>query len=239
MKSFQTYLKEMKLKVQYHETLNPTLFKDSKLDKEVRSKLLKFAKAWQQFANIPDDAVRDVVMTGGNANYNYTDISDIDVHLEVDKSKIAKDNPLLDDYLQSKKVLWTLSHDIKIKGYPVEPYAHDYTEGYPENQGVYSLKHNHWVQEPKYLGSELIDDKLLKKKVKFYKKMIDEMIKGKTDVASFYSFLKKIRDMRGAGIQKGGEFSFENFLFKELRNRGYFDKIYKYTQREEDKALSL
>ena len=32
---------------------------------------------------------------------------------------------------------------------------------------------------------------------------------------------------------------YENFLFKELRNRGLFDKIYKYTQREEDKALSL
>lgn len=229
----------MKLKVQYHEELNPKLFKKNKLDSEVRAKLLQFAKAWQSFANIPDEAVRDIVMTGGNANYNYTDISDIDVHLEVDKEKIAKNDPLLDDFLQGKKLLWTLSHNIKIKGYPVEPYAHDFKEGYPENQGVYSLKRNTWVQEPRYLGKDLIDDKLLKKKVKFYKKMIDEMIKSKADLSTFRDFLKKIRDMRSVGIQKGGEFSFENFLFKELRNRGYLDKIYKYTQQEEDKALSL
>ena len=40
-------------------------------------------------------------------------------------------------------------------------------------------------------------------------------------------------------IAKGGEFSFENLVFKELRNRGYLDKINKYEQGLKDKALSL
>ena len=45
--------------------------------------------------------------------------------------------------------------------------------------------------------------------------------------------------MRAASIAKGGEFSFENLVFKELRNRGYLDKMNRYEQSLKDKALSL
>jgi hypothetical protein len=240
MKNLQSFILEMKLKIQYHDTLNPKLWSEKGvLDKDVRDKLMRFADTWKEFANIPDRAVKDVIMTGGNANYNYTDISDIDVHLIVDKDKIAKGNELLDDYLQDKKMLWTMAHDIKIKGYPLEPYAQDYKAGYPVNQGAYSLKNNKWVQKPKHIDDRIVDDKLLKQKVKFYGKMIDDMIKNRMSTDAFSKFKQKLRDMRGAGIQKGGEFSFENLLFKELRNRGYLDKMNKYEKSQQDKALTL
>ena len=45
--------------------------------------------------------------------------------------------------------------------------------------------------------------------------------------------------MRAAGIEKAGETSTENLVFKELRNRGYLDKMSKHIRDLEDKDLSL
>ena len=239
MKHYSGFLNEMKLHLQYHYTLNPKLWDDAVLKPAVRSKLLDFAHAWMEFANIPASAVSDIIMTGGNANFNYTDASDIDVHLIVNKDKIAKDNPLLDDYLQDKKVMWTMSHEITILGYPLEPYAQDETAEYPVNQGVFSLKNNEWVAKPEYLGDEMLKDPHLKKKVKFYMNMIDDMIKSHADDEAFSNLKEKLRDMRGAAIKKGGEFSFENLVFKELRNRGYLDKMSAYKKSQQDQSLSL
>ena len=93
--------------------------------------------------------IKDVIVTGGNANYNYTPYSDIDLHLVVDKGMI--DCPaVLDDYLQSKKQLWALTHDIKVKGQPVELYAQDYQDPFREGQSIYSLQSNKWLQQPTY-----------------------------------------------------------------------------------------
>jgi hypothetical protein len=45
--------------------------------------------------------------------------------------------------------------------------------------------------------------------------------------------------MRASAIQQGGEFALENLVFKELRNRGYLDKLSKYIVNLEDRKLSL
>jgi hypothetical protein len=45
--------------------------------------------------------------------------------------------------------------------------------------------------------------------------------------------------MRAGAIEKGGETAPENLVFKELRNRGYLDKMSKYTRNLEDESLSL
>jgi hypothetical protein len=236
---YDQYITELKLQLQYHKELNPKLWDDFVLKPEVRAKLLQFAEAWRDFAKIPKPAVKEVIMLGGNANYNYTDLSDIDVHLVVDKSKIAPNNPLLDDYLQDKKQMWTMAHKITILGYGLEPYAQDESVEYPKEQGVYSLTNNEWLAKPQFVGDDMLKDPYLKKKVKFYMKMIDDMIKSHVDVDSVKHFKEKLRDMRGAAIKKGGEFSFENLVFKELRNQGYLDKLSAYQRTNQDQSLSL
>jgi hypothetical protein len=232
-------LKELKLQLQYHKELNPKLWNDFELKPEVRAKLLQFAEVWRQFAKIPKEAVKEVIMLGGNANYNYTDLSDIDVHLVVDKSEISKDNPLLDDYLQDKKQMWTMAHKISILGYGLEPYAQDISVEYPKDQGVYSLTKDEWIAKPEFVGGDFLKNPYLKKKVKFYMDMIDDMIKNNADVQAFKNLKEKFREMRGAAIKKGGEFSFENLVFKELRNHGYLDKMANYTKTAQDQELSL
>jgi len=238
MKTFTQYLPE-KTTLEYHDQLNPKLWKNDKLDSLVRRKLLDFARTWQKFAKIPDVAVVDIIMTGGNANYNYTALSDIDVHLVVIKDRIAKDNILLDDYLYDKKLLWTLTHKITIFGYGLEPYAQDDKEKYPAGQGIYSLMKDEWIQQPENKHLNFDRDKHLARKVKYFKRIIDDMIEHKMDSSKFDELRKKISTMRGEGIARSGEFAFENLVFKELRNDGYLDKMNDYQKTLQDKALSL
>ena len=112
----RSILNELKLTLQSHGELNSELWTDNlKLDPSVWRALDRIGKEWAEFASIPKKAIKDVILTGGNANYNYTKYSDIDLHLVIDKEQI--DCPdVLDDYLQSKKQLWALTHDITVKG---------------------------------------------------------------------------------------------------------------------------
>jgi hypothetical protein len=239
MKSFAEYLNEIKISLEYHDKLNPRIWKNDKLKPEVRKKLLAFIAAWREFANIPENLVQDIVLTGGNANFNYTPMSDLDVHLIVDRNKLGKDRTMVDDYLKDKKVLWTLTHDITILGYPLEPYAQDPTETFHAGQGAYSLQNDEWIQKPEHGEYNFKKDKGLRKKVQFYMDMIDDLIDNRSDLDTFDVVKSKITTMRGAAIQKAGEFSFENLVFKELRNKGYLDKMTNYVKNYKDKDLSL
>jgi hypothetical protein len=239
MISFKRHLNELKITLDYHNELNPVIWDGTTLKPEVRTKLLQFASTWTKFAKIPEHLVQDVIFTGGMTNYNYTKLSDIDVHVVADRSKIGVSPDFIDDYLQDKKLLWTLTHDIKIYGYPLEPYCQDVHEKFPPGQGVYSLMHNKWLQIPNNEHLDFKNDKLLKSKVSHYMKVIDHMIKGKVDLDTFKDLKKKFTEMRSSGIQRAGEFSFENLVYKDLRNRGYFDKMNKYEKTMKDQDLSL
>lgn len=226
--------------LEYHNTLNPKIWENGKLKEEVRGKLLQIADQWRKFAKISPDMVYDIIITGGNVNYNYTPQSDIDLHLVINRNDFNADREFTDEYLQDKKILWTFSHQgISIYGYPVELYAQDVNDQPHSGQGVYSIVHNHWIQEPQYLGLNFENDHHLQKKVEFYKNLIDKMIDQKASSGTIDMIKAKIRNMRGDSIAKGGEFAFGNLVFKELRNQGYLDKMTDYERTMQDKALSL
>ena len=66
---------------------------------------------------------------------------------------------------------------------------------------------------------------------------IDHMIKSRMSADQFDVLKSKFKNMRTAGLQKYGEFSRENLIFKELRNRGYIDKMNKYESSFKDRDL--
>ena len=199
---------------------------------------MKIAKEWADFANIPKSAIKDIILTGGNANYNYTKFSDLDLHLMVDKDRIDCEG-LLDDYLQSKKQLWALTHDITIKGQPVELYAQDYTDPFRKGQGIYSLEDHKWLQKPTKYSINRSHPEVVRK-VKEWMNIIDSLIDSKSDDKEAFKNIKnRLKGMRAGAIEKGGESAPENLVFKELRNRGYLDKMSKYLRNLEDTDLSL
>lgn len=217
------------LTLKYHIRLNPKIWQsNNKLKPEIRSKLNQFAKQWQTFAAIPQAAIVDVILTGGNANFNYTQFSDLDVHIVVDPKKLGWGGNLRDQ-VQAKKKNWSMTHNVKILDYPVEPYAQDRSDPFPRGQGVYSLTNDRWLQEPVWqTGMNFRNDPLLKQKISHWADVIDDAIKHKVNAATVDTIKTKLRNMRAAAIAKGGEFAPENLVFKELRNKGYLDKLTAY-----------
>ena len=238
MKPFLEYLVEDDLTLEYHDTLNPKIWDGDQLKPEVQAKLLQIAQKWAAFAKIPDFAVTDIILVGGNANYNWTKFSDLDLHLVVNREDMPDCPDLLDDYLQNKKQLWALVHDITVYGHDVELYAQDRETPYPKKQGVYSIKDKTWIAQPKHEAVDFRGPALLAK-VKQYTEIIYTMNSTNAEDESFSKLKEKFKNMRSSGLKKIGEFSMENLIFKELRNRGVIDRMTQYLQSRLDQKLSL
>jgi len=239
MSSLRQQLQErVNLTLEYHDVLNPKLWDGERLKDEVSKKLSVIAQTWAGFAKIPAKAIEDIIVVGGNANYNYTPYSDIDLHVVIDVDKVPECSGLLDEYLRSKKQLWGLVHDITIRGHNVELYAQDKTVPYTKGQGVYSIKTDQWLAKPKKQKVTL-DDPAIRQKVEQYVEKIDTLISSGAEDTALQTLKEKFRDMRAAALKRGGEFSVENLVFKELRNLGYIDKVTEYIRSKQDERLSL
>ena len=132
------------------ETLNPKVWdKNQKLRPEIRKTLLKIADDYIESLEIENLDIDDVTFTGSLANYNWSQYSDVDLHILIDYKDIPVDESLIQDFLKSKSTAWNQNHDIKIYGHDVELYAQDMNDGFVQDQGVYSLTKNEWLAEPK------------------------------------------------------------------------------------------
>lgn len=228
----------------FHTHLNPKLWdwwRDKRPDApfhyelktEVAAKLKDIADAFIESIGINRDAIKDIVITGSSASYNYTPQSDIDLHLLVDVEKVHKDCPIVDDFLISKKSEFNDKHDIYIYGIPVEVYAENYKNENIHN-GLYSLVTNSWIDEPKKLEPVDNDAAVAAK----YKEIVSAA-KGIADKDEAVKLIDKIKKMRKAGLAKNGEFSVENLVFKKLRNDGTINKLMQTKKEGIDKELSL
>jgi len=213
-------LSEFRTTLRYHDQLNPKLFNGEVLKSQVREKLIDSANEFAKFSKLPIKYIEDYYFVGGNANYNYTSMSDIDVHLLVNHTNIKSGKINLEDFYKTKKELWANTYEVKIYDYNVEFYVQDINTQFPKNQGVYSLNQNRFLIKPHRVNVDYNDPKL-KGKVRDYINQIDSA-KTINDVKLIKS---KLKTLRGIGLQRGGEFSLDNSLFKELRNLGYIDKL--------------
>jgi hypothetical protein len=230
----------------YHDKLNPLIWKNDKLRRDILNALLRIAHDWATFSRIPFEAIKDIIITGGNCNYNYTSFSDIDLHLVVDMKNIIKDPDILDDWLYDKKVLWAKYHpNIRIKGYPVELYAQDEKQDVKKGQGVYSLVKDDWISIPQHQNAQdIYNDKNLIRKIKYYAKQIDSFANEHTfptkeTINQAKKLKNKFHAMRSSGIQKAGEFAHENLIYKALRNMNYLDKLSQFINNAQDRDYSI
>ena len=199
---------------------------------------MRFAEAFAAYVDLDERAIVDVLLLGGNAGYNYTQYSDLDVHIVVDPRFIPDCNPeLLDRYYMDKKTLWELTHNVTILGSKAEPYIERPGVTRKKSQGVWSLMKKSWIQKPTPVEGE-VDEKEIEKKVNNFINQINSLIKA-SDAEGLKKLVKKLRDSRGTSLQKYGEYGFENMVFKELRNQGYIDKIRTVVVNLKSQSLSL
>lgn len=222
--------------IEYHSTLNPAAWEDNKLKPEVRLQLMRIAKAFIDYLDVESFKLNDIVLTGSNANYNWTEHSDFDLHLITDYSELECD-VIAEAFYRSKKLLWNQNHDITINGHDVELYVED-SNGTRVSEGVYSVLNDKWISEPEY-SVPSINARSVKTKARRLATVIDYEVKNYDSYADLERLLDKLYDLRQAGLDDNGEFSTENLAFKILRNEGYLDKLRKALSRAMDDELSI
>ena len=238
MKSFDEFLNSTQV---YQKTLNPKIWEESNnLKQNVHDKLMEISKEFIETLKIDTLLIKDIVLTGSNANFNWTNHSDLDVHILLDNSACEDCySPELEDCIQAKKILWNDRHDINIYGIPVEVYATTLHEELVKDSGTYSLLLNHWITQPQRKELSL-DSVSVNSKVETLTREIDQIIDSQTnDKEDIQEVLDKIAQMRKAGLDSFGEFSVENLTFKVLRTNGYLDKLKEYFKKIEDQSLSI
>lgn len=217
--------------VTINRELNPKIWQGGRLDGKVRLKLLEIARAFVDFVGIDLD-VEDYTITGSNANYTWTEYSDLDLHVIITGEVSDEQRELFN----AKKSLWGEQHNITIKGLPVECYVQGSKEPH-HSTGVYSLTNNKWLVEPKKVKPE-IDDAAIEAKKDAILSQIEIALLSK-DLDRLRTVKDKITNMRKAGLARAGEWSVENLVFKILRNLGLIDKITDQIRELEDQELSL
>lgn len=217
--------------VTVNNKLNPKIWHNNSLDPAVHDKLIQIAKAFEEFVGVDLDVV-DYTITGSNANYTWTAYSDLDLHIVV--SGLPSDEHR--ELFNAKKALWAEQHNITIKGLPVECYVQGQDEPH-HSTGVYSLTNSEWVVEPKKV-KPTINDAAVEAKKDSVLHDIEAALLSK-DLNRLRSVKEKITKMRKAGLERAGEWSVENLVFKILRNLGLIDQITAKIQELEDQELSL
>lgn len=222
--------------VAYNRDLSPIAWDGDELKLEVRVALLKAAKFFTDYLEIPNFRVIDVVLTGSMANYNYTKFSDFDLHVVTRYSDLECDD-LAEAFYRAKKTIWNDRHDITIGGHDVELYVED-VEQPPVSTGMYSLLQDQWIKKPDY-NYPTIDDRAINLKVSDLVKQIDVAVDRADDPEDIYRITDKLRKMRRTGLDTTGEFGVENLTFKILRNLGYIEKLEQEYNRQQDQDISI
>ena len=224
----------MKVRI-YNDILNPNVWDGLKLKPEIKEKLLQIGKDF--YTDTETDApLKDILFVGSLANFNWSDTSDFDVHIVIDFKDVDENVELVEKLVNALKSKWNDEHDIHLKGHNVEVYIQDITK---ENRssGVYSLMQDKWLTEPQK-ENVLIDKEKIQQKYNDYVRKINSGIKAQ-DIEKLKTIVKDVYDMRQAGLDKSGELSTENLVFKILRSRNYIEKLKIEINKLYDKAQSL
>jgi len=229
------------------KTLNPKVWikegSEIKINPNVRKKLLGIANDFIEFLKV-DIIVTDIIMTGSLANYNWSEFSDVDLHIVANFEQFPEEQlPLYEELFTLKKTIYNDKHNLKIFGYDVELYVQNETEAH-FSSGVYSVLFDEWANKPKKENIK-VDTDLIKSKSKQWMDMIDGVLENAKDesVEEAKKLIKKYKDKlkkyRTCGLQKEGEYSDENLVFKVLRRNGYIEKLYNFETEHVDKEYSL
>jgi hypothetical protein len=201
----------------------------------VRAQLLLIANDFMEHLGLPDLAIQDITISGSNAAYSYTELSDIDLHLLVDMTQFNEDD-VYRELFDAKKTVYNDNHDILIDGYEVELYVQDSNEPVI-SLGEYSVMNDKWLKLPRKRKADF-DQVATKLKYRKLYKLAEYALKS-DNPEKINRLIKTIKKYRRIGLDYNGEFGPENIAFKALRNKGVIKKLYEKLQVLHSQRLSL
>lgn len=221
--------------IKFHDSLNPKLWQHNRLRPEVKKQLKKIAEDFIEELGVSGLDVVDLTVSGSNAAYSYTPHSDLDLHILIDMGQLSNDE-VYRELFTAKKTIYNDTHDIKIHGVPVELYVQDANEPVI-SLGEYSLLQDKWIKVPVKKRANF-DQNLTSNKYEKLLALVQHALKYK-DIDKLNNVIKKIRQYRQAGLDRGGEFSPENLAYKALRNQDYISKLYDLRDKLHSEELTI
>ena len=226
------------------DSLSDNIFEESKgkftMRDDIRKALIKISEDFISTLGV-EFFIHDIVLTGSLSNYNWSNYSDVDLHIIIDFKESKYNSDILKEFFDAKKNVWNEKHNVVIKGFDVELYVQDVNEEHVSS-GVYSILNNKWLISPKK-DNPKIDDKMILQKGEDYMRKIDSIIekgsKGVDVIDDIENMRKKLKSFRQSGLDVGGEYSYENLTFKLLRRNGYIHKLLDLKTKLTDKKLSV
>ncbi|HHZ97887.1 MAG TPA: hypothetical protein EYN67_20615 [Flavobacteriales bacterium] len=208
----------------------------------VRAALLNIVEEFLEGLDL-DINIKDIIITGSIANYNWSNYSDIDIHILVDFKDVNDNTEMVKKFFDAVRSNWNKLHNIEVKGHEVEIYVQDEQEPHVST-GVYSLMNDRWLVKPKKVRPA-IDRHTATKKMKSLAREIDKLSNlfdhdNPEQALKMAERLKnKIKRMRLGGLEKTGIYSPENLAFKMLRRSGDIEQLYSVYTQAYDRVHSL
>lgn len=205
-------------------TLNPKLWDGTRLKTGLNKKFIRIAKAFYDFLEI-DTPILDIILIGSNANYNWTEHSDIDLHVVIDYQSVNKNLHLVKNYMMAKKSLWNANYPLTYQGMAIELYAQDWNDKLHSTVGQYSLAKGKWIKQPS-ADTVSVDDDIIDEKARPIEYQIDALKPTDPKLRiKIENILLHLRRMRQTGLEAEGEYSVENLAYKKLRNSGHLERL--------------
>ena len=165
--------------------------------------------------------VLDVHLVGSNASFNYTDTSDIDLHIVTNFEMIEDiSSEKIQTLFNLEKSSFNASYNIFIKGREVELYIEDVNAGAVSN-GVYSLFNDDWIRFPSPISAKKLDTS---KDLADYVERIDRALDSNSS-DEVQNMINDIYNMRKTSLIRDGEYGYGNQLFKDIRSIGKLDEL--------------
>lgn len=206
-------------KFEVHETLNPKLWSsDNKLLDDVKVKIVEIIEQFISTCDIPINMV-DAHLVGSNASYNYTQYSDLDVHIISNFDLVDAPKEILQVLYNALKAKFNADYDISIRGIDVEIYVEDIRSTAISN-GVYSLYEDRWIRFPKKL-TDVPQVEIEPEFSEWKEKFQTAINSGNSD--SIVNVINDLYILRKNSLDSEGEYGKGNQIFKEIRNCGLLD----------------
>lgn len=228
------------------QTLNQKLWQDNELIEDVADKLELIAFNFVE--TLKEDEikleVKDIVIVGSNANFNYNETSDIDLHIIADMSDIEDDEEkrLLCILYNAYKSMFNTKYDIKVKEHEVEIYVEP-DETAVQSGGIYSL-YTGWIKKPSrevFVASDEETEEF-EKQFKEWEDRYKEIIEGEEipekeiEEALIHPehYNKKVEIIVGNALSREIERRFgSDIIEKEIREKNSIRYVVPYDQRLE------
>lgn len=213
----ESFLNETLVTIQ--DELNPVLWSDNKLRPEIKEKIMDLVNEFQSTLDIPL-TILDINIVGSNASYNYTDKSDVDVHIVTNFEEYGYPQEFVQAAMNAFKTNFNNKYDVDYGGYNVEVYVED-VKSSPQSNGIYSVLKDEWIKEPQKLQPIDVD---LEPEYTDFANRINQILTSGTE-EDILNVIDELYVIRRNSLVTDGEFGKGNLIFKTLRNDGYLDAL--------------